>query len=332
MIVTTHRCVIVSVRASRLLHRQYSLGKVRVGPATRAAGSSRPGLRHNDGAMDVSSSAAPPLTAAPRAYEQIDYEVRGEVAVITLRRPEKLNAWTPRMAEEQAHAIGVANEDPAVGAIVTTGAGRGFCAGADMAATFQSRIDGVDPGHDTAGGVGGMPAGLDWVALVRSSKPMVAAVNGAAVGIGVTMCLPMDQIVASPTAKFGMGFVKMGIVPELASTRLLADRVGFGRASDLCLSGRLVSGTEAHAMGLADRLADADELVAVAVEIAASYAVNPAPQLRMIKRLLTTNAAEADLIAVQRAEQEDLAECWASPQHAEAVQAFLDKRPAVFER
>ena len=151
-------------------------------------------------------------------YTQIVYEVRGDVAVITLNRPERLNAWTPTMAEEQVDAITRANDDPAVGAIVTTGAGRGFCAGADMQATFQSRIDGVDPGRDTAGGRGGMPAGLDWVAFVRAAKPMVAAINGAAVGIGVTMCLPMDQIVASPAAKFGMGFIKMGLVPELAST------------------------------------------------------------------------------------------------------------------
>ena len=112
-------------------------------------------------------------------YTQIVYEVRGEVAVITLNRPERLNAWTPTMAEEQVDAITRANDDPAVGAIVTTGAGRGFCAGADMQATFQSRIDGVDPGRDTAGGRGGMPAGLDWVAFVRAAKPMVAAINGA---------------------------------------------------------------------------------------------------------------------------------------------------------
>ena len=87
-------------------------------------------------------------------YTQITYEVRDEVAVITLNRPERLNAWTPTMAEEQVDAISRANDDPAVGAIVTTGAGRGFCAGADMQATFQSRIDGVDPGADTAGGRG----------------------------------------------------------------------------------------------------------------------------------------------------------------------------------
>lgn len=263
-------------------------------------------------------------------YTQIAYEVRGEVAVITLNRPDRLNAWTPTMAVEQADAIRRANDDPGVGAIVTTGAGRGFCAGADMQDTFQSRIDGVDPGADTAGGRGGMPAGLDWVAFVRAAKPMVAAVNGAAVGIGVTMCLPMDQIVTSPAAKFGMGFIKMGLVPELASSRLLADRVGFGQASDLCLSGRLISGEEAFRIGLADRLADTDGLLDAAIEVAASYAANPAPQLHMIKRLLSADAEE--LAAVQRAEHEFLTECWASPQHAEAVQAFLAKRPPVFTR
>ncbi|MEZ5250987.1 MAG: enoyl-CoA hydratase-related protein [Ilumatobacteraceae bacterium] len=107
-----------------------------------------------------------------------------EIVLITLNRPEKLNAWTPTMADEQAHAIAAANVDPDIGAIVMTGAGRGFCAGADMEATFKSRIDGVDPGRDTAGGMGGMPRGLDWVALLRASKPIVCAVNGAAVGIG----------------------------------------------------------------------------------------------------------------------------------------------------
>jgi enoyl-CoA hydratase/carnithine racemase len=266
------------------------------------------------------------------AYTQIAYEVRGEVAVITLNRPERLNAWTPTMAEEQVDAITRSNDDPSVGAIVMTGAGRGFCAGADMQDTFQSRIDGVDPGRDTAGGRGGMPAGLDWVTFIRAAKPMVAAINGPAVGIGVTMCLPMDQIVTSPAAKFGMGFIKMGLVPELASSRLLADRVGFGRASDLCLSGRLITGEEAHQIGLADRLAGADDLLDTAIEIASAYAANPAPQLRMIKQLLTPHTDEGDLAAVQRAEHRYLVECWASPEHAEAVRAFTEKRPPNFTR
>src|SRR5207237_7047539 len=146
-----------------------------------------------------------------------------------------------------------ANAAPAGGATGMTGAGRGFCAGADMEATFKSRIDGVDPGANTAGGQGGMPAGLDWVKMAREAKPIIAAVNGAAVGIGMTMILPFDVIVASESAKFGMLFIKVGLVPELASTRLLAQRIGFGRASEMCLTGRLCDGADAHRLGPADR-------------------------------------------------------------------------------
>lgn len=263
-------------------------------------------------------------------YTQITVERREQIALITLNRPDRLNAWTPTMADEQAHAITAANDDPGIGAIVMTGAGRGFCAGADMEATFKSRIDGVDPGNDTAGGRGGMPSGLDWVALVRASKPIVCAINGAAIGIGVTMCLPADQIVASTAAKFGMGFIKMGLVPELGSTRWLAARVGIGRASDLCLSGRIISGTDAQRIGLADELAEPDALLDTAIAIAASYAANPDLQLRMTKQLLTENAVETDLALVQRREHQMLTECWKSPEHAEAVSAFLAKRTPVF--
>ena len=263
-------------------------------------------------------------------YEQITVGRDGPIALITMNRPDKLNAWTPRMAEEQARAVHEANIDPSIGAIVLTGAGRGFCAGADMADTFKSRIDGVDPGNDTAGGVGGMPAGLDWVALVRNSKPIVCAVNGAAVGIGVTMCLPADQIIASTAAKFGMGFIKMGLVPELASTRFLAARVGFGRASDLFLSGRIVSGSEAFELGLADRLCAPEELLTTALAVAQSYAANADLQLRMTKQLITNNAVENDFHLIQHREQTMLAECWKSPEHKEAVAAFLEKRPPVF--
>jgi enoyl-CoA hydratase/carnithine racemase len=263
-------------------------------------------------------------------YEQIRYETEREIALVTLHRPEKLNAWTPRMAVELAHAFGRANDDRAVGAIVVTGAGRGFCAGADMRDTFQSRIDGVDPGENTAAGDGGMPAGLDWVALCRASKPLVAAVNGAAVGIGMTMILPFDVIVASEQAKFGMLFIKVGLVPELASTQFLVQRMGFGRASEMCLSGRLYAAAEALAGGLIERCVAPEALLDTAREIARAIAANPDPQLRMTKDLLTANGAETDLRAVQRLESEKLRVCWKTPEHAEAVAAFLEKRPPRF--
>jgi enoyl-CoA hydratase/carnithine racemase len=258
------------------------------------------------------------------------YEQRGAVALVTLNRPEKLNAWTPQMCIEQAAALERANADRSVGAVVMTGAGRGFCAGADMQATFQTRIDGRDPGGDTAHGQGGLPAGLDWVVLCRRSKPLVAAVNGVAVGVGMTMILPFDVIVASEKARFGMFFIKVGLVPELASSHFLTARVGFGKASEMCLSGRMYGAAEAAACGLVDRLVEPEKLLDSALDLAGEIGANPDPQLRMIKQLLSRNACQTDLDAVQRLESEMLRECWKSPEHKEAVQAFLEKRPPRF--
>jgi len=263
-------------------------------------------------------------------YEQILFETRGDVVLLTLNRPERLNAWTPQMATELADAIELANEDYAIGAIVMTGAGRGFCAGADMADTFQKRISGEDPGADTAGGQGGMPADIDWVRLMRESKPIVAAVNGAAVGIGMTMILPCDVVIASDKAKFGMFFIKVGLVPELASTHFLVQRMGFGRASEMCLSGRLYAADEALATGLVERVVPQENLVDEALAIAHGIAANPPPQLLMIKDLLTRNGATTNLDKVQRRETKLLRKCWKTPEHAEAVSAFLEKRPPKF--
>ena len=175
-----------------------------------------------------------------------------------------------------------------------------------------------------------MPAGLDWVALCRTSKPLVAAINGAAVGIGVTMVLPFDFILAQPKAKLGMGFIKVGLVPELASTHFLVQRMGFGRASEMALSGRLLTGDDAFAAGLVDRVIEADQLVDEAIAVAAMIGANAAPQLRMIKELLTLNGSDTDLARVQERESEMLRECWKSPEHAEAVKAFIEKRDPVF--
>lgn len=263
-------------------------------------------------------------------YDTILTEARGEVLLVTLNRPDRLNAWTPHMAEELWDAFESANRDPDIGAIVVTGAGRGFCAGADMEDTFSVRISGGDPGANTAEGQGGMPAGLDWVDYCRRSKPLIAAVNGAAVGVGLTMILPFDLIYASTAAKLGMLFIKVGLVPELASTTLLQQRIGFGKASEMALSGRLVSGEEAAAWGLVEHVVEPDALLDEALAMASLIGGNAAPQLRMIKRLLTENAAETDLHLVQRRESELLRECWKSPEHAEAVKAFMEKRPPQF--
>ena len=265
------------------------------------------------------------------AYDTITVERRdGDVLLLTMNRPDKLNAWTPHMAEELWGAMKAGNSDPDIGAMVLTGAGRGFCAGADMEDTFSVRIEGGDPGANTADGQGGMPAGLDWVAFCRSSKPLVAAVNGAAVGIGVTQILPFDFIVASAKAKLGMGFIKVGLVPELASTHFLVQRMGFGRASEMALSGRILLADEAFQSGLVDRVVEPEQVVDEAVAVAASIGANAAPQLRMTKALLTMNGSDTDLVAVQARESEMLRECWKSAEHAEAVKAFIEKRPPQF--
>lgn len=252
------------------------------------------------------------------------------LAVVTMNRPDRLNAWTPRMAEEMAHAFEAANDDPDVVAIVLTGAGRGFCAGADMEATFKSRLDGTDPGAGTAEGSGGLPKGLDWIGLVRASKPMIAAVNGPAVGIGVTQILPFDVIIAAEEAKLGLVFVRVGIVPELASSHFAVARMGFGKASEMMLSGRLYSGREAGEARLADHVVPLAGLWDKVREVAEMFAGNPQPMMRMTKQLITQNMAETDMALVQRRETDALKQCWAMPEHHEAVDAFLNKRKPDF--
>jgi enoyl-CoA hydratase/carnithine racemase len=245
--------------------------------------------------------------------EQISFERRGNVGLVTLNRPDRLNAWTNQMNGELCDIIAQCNADADIGAVVVTGAGRGFCAGADIKDNFQARLEGKTSSQPTRT----LP---DWVTLVRGSKPLLAAVNGAAIGVGATMILPFDVIIASDRARFGMGFIKMGLVPEL----------GLGRASEMCLTGRLYSGQEAQAMGLVDRLVAHDELLPTALALAAEIAANPGPQLRWIKDLLTRNGSETDLAKVQQRELEHLQDARRSPEHKEAVSAFLEKRTPDF--
>ncbi len=256
-------------------------------------------------------------------YETLLTDNDSGVLRITLNRPERLNAWTYRMGAELSDAVSRTNDDDDVIAIVVTGAGRGFCAGADIQDVFKAQAEGDLPARD------GNPR--DWVGLVRASKPMVAAINGAAIGVGLTQVLPMDYLVASATAKLSVRFVKMGLVPELASSHFLTLRMGFGRASELMLSGRTVDGAEALQLGLVDRVTSPEDLVSTATAVARGMGENPQASLRMIKQLLTENMSERDLGAVQRREIEALQRCYTSPEHKEAINAFLEKREPDFK-
>lgn len=257
------------------------------------------------------------------SYETILTENMDGVCVITMNRPERLNAWTYQMGGELNTAVIAANDDPEVLAIVLTGAGRGFCAGADVEAVFHAQSQGEDV---TAGGGAG-----DWVNLIRSSKPVVAAINGAAIGLGVTQVLPMDYLLAAPEAKLSLRFVKMGLVPELASSHFLFARVGFGRASELMLTGRTLTGEEALTIGVVDQVCAPDVLLDEACKMARAMGENPQSALRQIKSLITANAAETDLKTVQKREGDALKVCYASAEHREAIDAFLHKREPDFK-
>ena len=258
-------------------------------------------------------------------FEQILVDRHGAVLQITLNRPERMNAWTRTMSGELMEAIEAANADDSIGAIVVTGAGRGFCAGADIGAVFEKNIaTEPEPEPDSE------PQVSDWVALCRRSKPLIAAVNGASVGVGLTMILPFDQIVASEEAKLSARFVKMGLVPELASSHYLISRCGYGAGSWLALSGTTILGSEAARIGLVDRAVAPDRVLDVAMEMASELAGNPPTQLRFIKELLTVNAVESDLSLIQRREMERLNQAYRTAEHAEAINAFKEKRTPVF--
>lgn len=247
-------------------------------------------------------------------YEQILTEPRDNVLLITLNRPDRLNAWTPQMMRELTAAITAANDDPAIGAIVMTGSGRGFCAGADMESVFSG-----------AGGADVENSAGNWVEFCRQSKPLVAALNGAAIGVGITMVVPFDQIVAADGVKISVRFAKLGIVPELASTHFLVSRCGYGAASWLALSGETILADEAQRIGLVDVVCAPDDVVETAVARAGILAANSPLALRLIKELLTQNAAETDLNAAQVREFKALATASASPEHRAAIKAFLER-------
>jgi 2-(1,2-epoxy-1,2-dihydrophenyl)acetyl-CoA isomerase len=257
-------------------------------------------------------------------FEQILYERRGRVGLITLNRPEKLNAWTDVMSGELCDALSAANDDPEVKAVVLTGAGRGYCAGADISAWQR----GIEAGAVNLGGnqrPRREPAD-GWVPLVRRSKPVIVAVNGASVGVGVTHILPCDIRIASEAARFGFYFVRMGAVPELASPYFLSQIVGLGAAQELCLRARMIDAQEALRLGLVSAVVPADRLLDEALAIAEEIAALPGPQLRMTKDLFNRGATDMDVLGNMAREGEALKQAYASPEFKEAVSAFMERR------
>ncbi|MFT7218623.1 MAG: enoyl-CoA hydratase/carnithine racemase [Candidatus Azotimanducaceae bacterium] len=257
-------------------------------------------------------------------YETIMVETEDGVTMITMNRPERLNAWTYQMGSELQAAFQAGNDDPSVEAFVFTGAGRGFCAGADVKDLFQAQAESGEPR-------GGSSEPSNWVGLIRASKPIVAAINGAAIGVGLTQILPMDYLIASDQAKLSCRFVKMGLVPELASSQFLIARCGFGGGSELMLSGKTVSAEEALQVRLVDRVVTHESLLSEAKAVAKSMGENPQSALAMVKQLITENMTEPSLAAVQQREMQALMNCYDTPEHIEAIAAFVEKRNPDFK-
>jgi enoyl-CoA hydratase/carnithine racemase len=270
-------------------------------------------------------------------YEEIRYELEGPVLTLTLNRPARLNAWTTRMQVELCDALDRADADDAVRAVVVTGAGRGFCSGADLSAGAAS-FDWSDPDRAQAltgsGGRGEVPrdpGGRFALRCIDSTKPLIAAINGPAVGIGVTMTLPMDVRLASTEARIGFVFTRRGLVPEAASTWFLPRVVGISTALEWIETGRIFDPDEALSAGLLRSVHEPDELLAAANEIALEIAENTAPvSVALSRRLLWTMLTEPHPMAAHRADSRGLTARGASADAREGVEAFLEKRRPAF--
>lgn len=247
--------------------------------------------------------------------ETVLYEVNNGVALVTLNRPDALNAWTPQLSDELNLAMGAADADDAVRAVVVTGAGRAFCAGADLSGGedgFRGGSAGEQPG----------PRLLPY----KVRKPVIAAINGHAIGVGITYPLLADIRIASETAKIQFAMVRRGIIPELGSHVLLPRIIGFARATDLLMTGRMVLGAEAAQIGLVNESVPADQVLPRAMEIASDIAVHTAPVSQAIAKRLMWRKFTAELEETMKIEGQMLNVLIPSPDAGEGVRAFFEKR------
>ncbi|HEX8581578.1 MAG TPA: enoyl-CoA hydratase-related protein [Acidimicrobiales bacterium] len=266
---------------------------------------------------------------------QLRYAVADGVATITLHRPERLNAFTPVMAAELAGAAAAADADDDVRVVLVTGAGRAFCAGADLGGgegTFRDRGGRPDP--VPRGTVDGVPrdwGGIASLPFARLRKPVIAAVNGPAVGIGATMTLPMDVRIAAASARFGFVFARRGIVPEAASSWFLPRVVGISQAMEWVATGRVFDAAEALRGRLVSRVVPDDELLPTALGLAREIADNTSGvAVGAARQLLWSMLGAPSPWDAHRAESRALVELGAGPDAAEGVASFLERRPARF--
>ncbi len=272
-------------------------------------------------------------------YQQIRYEVGDGIATLTLNRPDKLNAYSIRMMEEMIDAFDRADADDQVGAVIVTGEGRAFCAGADleMGAKVFDAAGGPDSPIRADGSIDyASPQARDYggrltLRIFESLKPVIAAINGPAVGIGATMLLPMDIRLASDTARFGFVFARRGIVPEGASMWFLPRIAGIDRALEWCLSGRLLGAEEALTGRLVRSLHAPDDLLPAARALAREIVDNAAPvSVALTRQMLWRGLGMAHPMEAHRIDSRGVLARGRSGDAREGVMAFLEKRAAAF--
>ena len=258
-------------------------------------------------------------------YQSLIYDVKDNVCTVTINRPEKMNTWNATLAGDLSAALHQANEDDAVRAIVLTGAGRAFCAGADL-----ERGGDTFAGRDSRSAAKG-EAQADMPTLYphEIDKPVIAAINGAAVGVGMTYPMLCDIRLAADTAKMGFVFTRRGMMPELAAHLIVQRVVGFSNAADLLMSGRIFTAEEAARMGLVSRVLPQEELLTAAAALAHDY-VNTAPASVAITKRLLWKGLDASVGQMMQAEQAPFDWLGNQPDAKEGVMSFLEKRPPVW--
>lgn len=261
-------------------------------------------------------------------FEQIKYEVEDRIATITLNQPDKLNAISRIMINDMIKAFDMADEDDDVRVVIMTGAGRGFCAGADLSGggwAAPEALAGLEEKHQDGGG-------LVSLRIFNMIKPIIAAINGPAVGMGLTMTLPMDIRIASETAKMGLVFTRRGIIPDGCATWFLTRIVGVSQAMAWIMTGKVFPAEQALKAGLVSQLLPPEKLLPTAREIAAEIADNTSAVSVALSRQMLYRMLGADHpMAANKIESRYLPFMFRSPDCKEGVNSFLEKRPPKFK-
>ncbi|MEV0012014.1 enoyl-CoA hydratase-related protein [Streptomyces sp. NPDC051840] len=276
-------------------------------------------------------------SASATDFTQIRLRIADQIATITLDRPDRLNAFTRTMATELIAAFDATDTDDSVRAVVMTGSGRGFCAGADLeggAATFDHRAASKVVDRTDFGTVDGVPrdgGGCVALRIAASVKPVVVAFNGPAVGVGSTMTLPADVRIAAESARFGFVFARRGLVPEAASSWFLPRVVGISQAMEWVATGRVFGSAEALAGKLVSRVVPDDDLLSTAYAVAEEIARNTSVvSVAYSRRLMWSMLGAASPWDAHRLDSEAVFRLGQGPDAAEGVTSFLEKRPAKF--